>query len=78
MTELKVKWIAQRKGISVDAVAAVWGVRRHTAAQKLEGAAPITIAEAFRLRDALFPEYTLELLFSPAGAAEGPEPAERA
>lgn len=65
MGELNAKKIAQTKGISIEAVAAVWGVHRNSAANKLNGTTPVTVNEAFKLRDELFPEYNLDYLFSP-------------
>lgn len=66
--ELNAKKIAQTKGISIEAIAAVWGVHRNSAAHKLNGITPVTVTEAFKLRDALFPEYNLDFLFSPVDA----------
>ena len=65
LLKLNAKKIAQSKGINVEMVANVLGITSSSAAEKLNGSAPLTVMEAFKLRDTLFPEYSLDYLFSP-------------
>lgn len=59
-----------RRGVSGVTLQNVMGCSRKTVVNRLNGSAPFTIEEAFRIRDALFPSLRLEYLFQrDAGAS---------
>lgn len=68
---MEIRKAMQAKNIGIEAVAGVLNVSRNTVNNKLKGETPFTITEAFRLKNALFPEYDMEYLFaSDANTAE--------
>lgn len=63
-TKMQIKRALSDKNISVEAVAALLGIHRNSAANKLNGATPFSIEEAFKLKSELLPEYDIEYLFT--------------
>ena len=53
-----------RKGVTVKTVAQIWGVHENTAHNKINGASPITIEEAFKIKAELFPDLEFTYLFA--------------
>ena len=53
-----------RKGITVKTVARIWGVHENTAHNKINGASPISIEEAFKIKAELFPDLDFAYLFA--------------
>lgn len=56
-----------RKGITRKTVAEALGVHINTLCNKLDGATPFTIEEAFAIKDAFLPEADLKYLFMKDG-----------
>lgn len=59
-----IKKAMQSKGITIEAVAAILGIHRNSASNKVNGETPFTVDEAFKLKSTLFPEYDADYLFA--------------
>lgn len=57
------KALMATKGITVDALAALLGVHRNTAANKLDGESEFTYGQAELIQEVMFPEYNARYLF---------------
>lgn len=54
----------REKGISIGTVALLLGIHRNSASNKVNGETEFTVTEALKLQRDLFPEYTMQYLFS--------------
>lgn len=52
-----------RKGLTTSDIADILGISKKSARNKLYGRSSFTIEEAFKLRDVIAPEMTLDKLF---------------
>lgn len=53
-----------RNGVTIQGIADLIDVNRNTASHKLSGKSPITLSEAFKIEQALFPGTGIRYLFA--------------
>lgn len=53
-----------RQRVTIQGIASVIGVGRDSASQKLSGKTPITLADAFKIKEAYFPDSDVRYLFA--------------
>ncbi|HIU09816.1 MAG TPA: DNA-binding protein [Candidatus Avidehalobacter gallistercoris] len=59
-----IKSAMEAKRIGIDVIAAVLGIHRNSASNKVNGVTQFTVEEAFKLKAELFPEYDSDYLYT--------------
>ncbi len=54
----------KNKGITIEAVAALLKIHRNSASNKVNGETEFSVREALALQSNLFPEYTMQYLYT--------------
>ena len=59
-----IKTAMQNKGITIEAVASLLKIHRNSASNKVNGETEFSVGEALALQSNMFPEYTMQYLYT--------------
>lgn len=59
-----IKTAMQSKGITIEAVASLLKIHRNSASNKVNGETEFSVREALTLQSNMFPEYTMQYLYT--------------